>query len=373
MAPSNFSTDEVTRYSRHFVLPGFGVEAQKRLKASRVAVIGAGGLGAPALYYLAAAGVGTIGIFDADTVSLSNLQRQILFKSEDIGQSKAKRAATRLAELNNTIRVEVFDRRVTRDNAMELLTNFDILVDATDNFPARYLLNDVSVLLNKPLVYGSVFRFEGQVAVFNHKGSCTYRDLYPEPPLPGSVPDCEQGGVLGVLPGIVGCYQASETIKIATDLGEPLTNQVLMIDLLTMENRVIRIADQNKRAIVQGLVDYEHFCGLTSPKKDMKEVTVQQLKELIDTKSDFQLIDVREPHEFDTCNLGGELIPQAEIPHNVDRISRDKQVVIHCRSGARSGNMVQWLEKNHGFTNLYNLKGGILAWADQIDPTMPKY
>jgi adenylyltransferase/sulfurtransferase len=368
-----FSSDELIRYSRHFVLPGFGETAQHKLREARVLVVGAGGLGAPVLYYLAAAGVGTLGVADADQVSLSNLQRQILFTEQDLGKNKALAASERLKALNAHIRVEPTPQQITAANALSLLASYDVVIDATDNFPTRYLLNDACVLVNRPLVYGSVFRYEGQVAVFNFEGGPNYRDLYPQPPTPGAVPNCEQGGVLGVLPGIIGCYQANEAIKIIAGLGRSLAGHLLLIDTLTLETTRIAVPQRNQRAAIKNLIDYDHFCGLTKSDKAMKEVTVQELKAMIDSKEDFQLIDVREPHEYDICNLQGELIPQGEIPHQVDRISKDKKVVIHCRSGARSGNMVGWLEKNHGFTNLYNLKGGILAWADQIDPSVPKY
>lgn len=368
-----FDHDERIRYSRHFVLPGFGTEGQQRLKTGRVLVVGAGGLGAPVLYYLAAAGVGKIGIADADAVSLSNLQRQILFTEADIGHNKAVCAANRLKALNPLLQFEVISEYITTTNALSLLKEYDLVVDATDNFPTRYLLNDACVLSHLPLVYGSVFRYEGQVAVFNFNGGPNYRDLYPAPPAPGTVPDCEQGGVLGVLPGLIGCYQANEAIKLLSGIGEPLAGKLLLVDSLTLETSIIQVPDRNQKSGIKKLIDYDHFCGVTKKDLPMKEVTVQELKALMDKKADFQLIDVREPHEYDICNLEGELIPQAEIPQNVDKISRDKQVVIHCRSGARSGNMVTWLEKNHGFTNLYNLKGGILAWADQIDPSVTKY
>ncbi|MBY0434727.1 MAG: ThiF family adenylyltransferase, partial [Cyclobacteriaceae bacterium] len=360
---------------RHFVLPGFGPEAQKKLKGASVLVVGAGGLGAPVLYYLATAGVGHIGIADADDVSLSNLQRQILFTENDLGKNKAQQAADRLRELNSDVTISVVAVRVDSKNALEIIKPYDVVVDATDNFPTRYLLNDACVLSQKPLIYGSVFRYEGQVAVFNHLGGPNYRDLYPVPPAPGAVPDCEQGGVLGVLPGVIGSLQANEVIKILTGIGDVLSGKLIVFDSLSAEMQTITIPDKQSRISIKNLIDYDEFCGV---KKDiqpiaMKEVTVQELKQLKDSKADFQLIDVREPHEYDICNLEGELIPQSEIPHSVDKISRDKKVVIHCRSGARSGNMVTWLEKNHGFTNLYNLKGGILAWADQIDSSVPKY
>ncbi|RAW01227.1 molybdopterin-synthase adenylyltransferase MoeB [Pseudochryseolinea flava] len=374
------STDEVKRYSRHLVLQEFGLENQLKLKKSKVLVVGAGGLGSPALLYLAAAGIGTIGIADFDRVDVSNLQRQVLFDINAVGRNKAQAAKERLSLLNPEINFEIYTEKLTSLNALAIVQQYDVVLDGTDNFPTRYLMNDACVLANKPLVYGSILRFEGQVAVFNYRKtdgsySANYRDLFASPPDPASVPNCEQAGVLGVLPGMIGSMQASEVIKVITGLGEPLYDKLLLFDSLSMQQTIIGLPRGNSRNSIQKLIDYDEFCGLSlgANKNDMKEVTVQELKELIDSKADFQLIDVREPHEFDICNLEGELIPQAEIPSNVDRISKDKKVVIHCRSGARSGNMVQWLEKNHGFTNLYNLKGGILAWAREIDPTMPSY
>ncbi len=371
----NFSKDEQIRYSRHFVLPQFGPDAQQKLKNSKVIVVGAGGLGSPVLLYLAAAGVGRIKIIDNDLVSLSNLQRQVLFTTEDLNQSKAETAAHKIKRLNPTIIVESIGERITATNALSLLSDGEVIVDCTDNFPTRYLLNDACVLLNKPLVYGSVFRYEGQVAVFNFLLGVNYRDFYPNPPDPNSVPNCEEGGVLGVLTGIIGCIQANETLKILTGFGEPLAGRVLIFDSMTLDSTLIKIPDRKSRDTIKTLINYDEFCKIeqTKPTKSMKEVTVQELKEMMDKNSDFQLIDVREPHEYDICNLGGELIPQGEIPHSVARISKDKKVIVQCRSGARSGNMVQWLEKNHGFTNLYNLKGGILAWAKEIDTSMPTY
>ncbi len=371
---SPFSPDELARYSRHFVLPGFGVEGQTRLKKASAVVIGAGGLGAPVLSYLAAAGVGKIGIVDDDMVSLSNLQRQILFTTEDIGKGKADCARNRLIAINPGSIVHSIPVRITATNALDLIGPYDIIVDCTDNFPTRYLLNDACVLLNKPLIYGSIFRYEGHVSVLNHAGGPTYRDLYPAPPKPGTIPDCEQGGVLGTLPGIIGSIQANEVIKVLTGAGETLSGKLFLLDSQTMETRIIALPKKQNHNI-KNLIDYDQFCGLGTETKDktMKEVTVQELKALQDAKGEFQLIDVREPHEYDICNLGGELIPMAELPHHVGEISKTKKVIIHCRSGGRSGNMVQWLEKNHGFTNLYNLKGGILAWADLIDPSVTKY
>lgn len=370
----SFSSEEQVRYSRHFVLQDFGTEAQLKLKKASVAIIGAGGLGNPVLLYLAAAGVGSIKIIDNDIVSLSNLQRQILFTVDDLNHPKAERAASRISRLNPTINIEAIRERIESTNALTLLEKIDVVLDCTDNFATRYLLNDACVLLDKPLVYGSVFRYEGQVGVFNYKRGANYRDFYPTPPDAGQVPNCEEGGVLGVLTGIIGSLQANEAIKIITGLGEPLAGKVLIFDSTTLESTFVKIPDRKSRDAIKTLINYDEFCNTTSkPKSAMKEITVQELKEMMDAKADFQLIDVREPHEFDICNLNGELIPQGEIPHSVERVSKVKKVVIHCRSGARSGNMVQWLEKNHGFTNLYNLKGGVLAWAKEIDTSMPTY
>lgn len=369
-----FSQEETERYSRHFVLPGFGEEAQAKLRAGKVMVVGAGGLGCPVLQYLTAAGVGTIGIIDHDQVSLSNLQRQVLYSIEDIGKSKAEVAAKKLLTLNPQIHIHPISQKIDSSNGLEFLKEYDVVVDCTDNFPTRYLLNDACVLLNIPLVYGSIFRYEGQVSVFNYNQGPTYRDLYSLPPDPHTVPSCEEGGVLGVLAGIIGSLQANEAIKILTNYAEPLSGKLLLLDSATLKTHLITIPNKNERKNVSRLINYDDFCNRTIKTiSTMKEVTVQELKALKDKGADFQLIDVREPHEYDICNLDGELIPQAEIPHNVDKISRVKQVVIHCRSGARSGNMVRWLETNHGFTNLYNLKGGILAWAKEIDNSMPTY
>ncbi len=370
----DFSQEEQIRYSRHFVLPEFGVPSQHKLKNARVTVVGAGGLGCPVLLYLAAAGIGSIKIIDDDQITLSNLQRQVLFTTDDINQSKALVASNKLKSLNPNIRVEVVQAKLSAANALTLLSDSDVIVDCTDNFPSRYLINDASVLLDKPLVYGSVFRYEGQVAVFNFNKGVNYRDFFPLPPDPKSVPNCEEGGVLGVLPGIIGCMQANEVLKIITGFGKPLAGEVVVYDSVSLESTRIKIPNRNSRESIKNLVNYDEFCGLNTPKASlMKEVTVQELKAMQESGEDFQLIDVREPHEYDICSLGGELIPQGEIPHSVDRVSKDKKVIVQCRSGARSGNMVQWLEKNHGFTNLYNLKGGILAWAKEIDTSMPTY
>lgn len=366
----DFSRSEQERYSRHFVLPQFGPEAQRKLRQARVAVVGAGGLGAPVVSYLAAAGIGTLRIIDNDVVQLSNLQRQILFTVEDIGNNKAMCAQRRIGALNPEIQVEAKAVKIASYNALELLKGVDLIVDATDNFPTRYLLNDSSVLLNVPLVYGSIFRYEGQVSVFNHGGGPTYRDLFPEPPKPGTVPDCEEGGVLGVLPGIIGSVQANEVIKLITGIGEVLSGKLFLLDSLSMESRLVGLPKKRDHHIDK-LIDYDQFCGVVSSGNGhMKEVTVQELKALMDKDANFQLIDVREPHEHDRGNIGGELIPMAQVPTNLTRIDSSKQVIVYCRSGARSGQVVRWLEQAHGITNAYNLKGGIIAWSREIDPSI---
>lgn len=379
--------EEITRYSRHLVLDEIGMHGQEKLKSAKVLIVGAGGLGSPSSLYLAAAGVGTIGIADHDTLDTSNLQRQVLYSSSDVGKKKAELAVKKLEALNPFISVRAITERITSSNALAIISDFDIVLDGTDNFPTRYLLNDACVLLDKTLIYGSILKFEGQVSVLNYlrrdgTRSSNYRDLFPEPPSPDMVQNCEQAGVIGVLPGIIGTIQASETIKIITGTGEPLTDKLLIFDTLSLEQTIINIPNRQSRETIKSLINYEDFCGISREKNkslagnqsnNMKELTVQELKKLKDTGADFQLIDVREPHEFEICNLDGELIPMSEIPYNVDKIAKDKQVVIHCRSGKRSGDMLLWLEKNHGFTNLYNLRGGILAWAKEIDPEMPQY
>lgn len=377
---SKLSPEEKNRYSRHLVLKDFGVEGQLKLKQASVLVVGAGGLGCPALLYLAAAGVGTLGIVDFDVVQESNLQRQVLFRMDDIGTNKANAATNHLRDLNPLISITSYPVRLTSQNALDIIGNYDLVIDGSDNFPTRYLVNDACVLLDKSFVYGSVLEYEGQVSVFNvllnSQYSSNYRDLFPFPPLPDKVPNCEQAGVLGVLPGIIGSIQANEAIKVLTGIGEPLIDRLLLLDSLTLETTLIKIQNKQARLEIKNLVDYEDFCGISEKKiksLGMKEITVQELQDLQQSGTDFQLIDVREPHEYDICHIEGELIPLAEVPHNIDKISRAKKVVIYCRSGGRSGQIIQWLEKNHKLDNLYNLKGGILAWAREIDPSMPTY
>lgn len=373
---NKLTTAEVSRYSRHLNLPGFGHEGQQKLIGSRVLVIGAGGLGCPALQYLAAAGVGTLGIVDGDLAEESNLQRQVLYNTSDIGKPKASLAAHRLTRLNPHVAVQPHVLRLTAHNALELCKAYDLIIDGSDNFPTRYLINDACVLLDKPWVYGAVFRYEGQLSVFNTSSaegrSNTYRDVFPSPPSPGEVLNCEESGVLGALPGLIGCLMAMEAMKLITGTGQPLRNTLVLWDGLTAASTRVRTPNGDQRLRVTKLIDYDVFCGLKSEARSapMKEVTVQELKSMMDTQVDFQLIDVREVHENEAGNLGGELIPMAEVPHNLGKIDKAKKVVVHCRSGGRSGNIIQWLEKNYGYENLYNLKGGIMAWAKEIDPSV---
>lgn len=378
MSEINLSPKEMARYARHITIPEFNLEGQKKLKAAKVLVIGSGGLGSPVLFYLAAAGVGHLGIVDFDVVDESNLQRQILFTVDDVGKSKAETAKDRLLSLNPHIKITVHNTRFTKENALEIIEQYDIVADGTDNFPTRYLVNDACVLSGKTNVYASIFRFEGQVSVFNHlneDGSRgpNYRDMFPEPPPPGLVPNCAEGGVLGVLPGIIGSMQASEVIKIITGVGEPLAGRIFLFDAASFTTRILKV-NKHPDTKIKELIKYEQFCGIL-PKADkpVKEVTVKDLYNFQTQGIDFQLIDVREPHEYSIANLDGELIPLATIVEAANRILKDKKVIIHCRSGVRSANAIRELENLFGFDNLYNLKGGILAWSKEIDSSVPTY
>lgn len=370
-----FSNEELARYSRHILLPEFNIEGQRKLKQSRVLIVGAGGLGCPMLLYLAAAGVGTIGIVDFDVVDQSNLHRQVLFTVKDIGKPKAKIAAKKLKKLNPEIKINVHNLKLSSDNALEILKDYDLVADGTDNFPTRYLVNDACVILQKPNVHGSIFRFEGQVSVFNYQfkdGSFgpQYRDIFPDPPPPGLVPSCAEGGVLGVLPGIIGSLQASEVIKVLVGIGDPLAGKLFIFDALTLETRVLKIRKNPALIPESKLIDYENFCGVSNTSnKNIQEITAEELKEIIDSgKEKFQIIDVRKQYEFDIGNIGGIHTPLDEIEFRMKEISTEVKKIVLCRSGVRSQSAIEKLQSS-GFKNLYNLKGGLLEWAKKIDPS----
>lgn len=387
-----FSKEELSHYSRHFSLPEIGLEGQRKLKNSKVLVIGTGGLGAPMLQYLAAAGIGTIGLVDFDRVEASNLHRQVLFGISDVGRPKVEAAEERLQEINPHITIHTHEVRLTSENALDILKDYDIVADGTDNFPTRYLVNDASVMLKKPNVYASIFQFEGQVSVFNYldkegNRGPNYRDLFPEPPPPGLVPSCAEAGVLGVLPGIIGSLQANEVIKLAAGIGEPLAGKLFLFDALNFSTRTVRITKNEgnpltgKNPSITELIDYEAFCGIPGAtgeesqevQSGVTEISVKEYKSWLEEGEDVQLIDVREPYEFEIAQIGGKLIPLKKVLDNADKISRDKKVVVHCRSGKRSADAIQQLQEKYGFDNLYNLKGGILAWSKEIDSSVPEY
>jgi molybdopterin/thiamine biosynthesis adenylyltransferase/rhodanese-related sulfurtransferase len=376
------SKEEVLRYSRHLIMPEVGMEGQEKLKAARVLCIGTGGLGSPLALYLAAAGVGTLGLVDFDVVDFSNLQRQVIHFTSDVGRPKLKSAAEKIAAINPFVNVKPFETRLTSENALKIFEGFDIIVDGTDNFPTRFLVNDACVFTGKPNVYGSIFRFEGQASVFAAKDGPCYRCLYPEPPPPGLVPSCAEGGVLGILPGLVGLIQATEAIKLIIGKGEPLIGRLLLVDALGMRFRELKLRKNpdcvvcGKHPTVTKLIDYEEFCGLRGQEKPVStnsfEISVEELKRRLDAKEDVFILDVREPHEYQICNLNGHLIPLNDLPKRVNELDPDKEVVVHCKMGGRSAMAVEFLHKS-GFTKAKNLTGGIIAWSDKIDPKVPKY
>jgi adenylyltransferase/sulfurtransferase len=382
----NFSSQEMKRYARHFTLPEFGTEGQKKLKTSKVLVIGAGGLGCPVLSYLTAAGVGTIGIVDFDVVDESNLQRQILFGVSSLGKSKSQNACNRLMDLNPHVELKIFEEKFTVQNALKIAENFDLIIDGTDNFPTRYLVNDVSVLLKKPNIYGSIFRFEGQASVFSYEDGPCYRCLYPEPPTPGLVPSCAEGGVLGVLPGIVGSIQATEAIKVLTGMGESLKGYLLLFDALSMEFQKLPLKKNPQCAICGGhpsirkLVDYEEFCGLGRGgqpvelnQKPFQEISVHGLKEILDNQPHVKVIDVREEFERDIAMIPGTMhIPMGQMESRLNEFDKNEEIVVHCKMGGRSAQICQLLV-DHGFTHVRNVVGGITAWAQEIDDSVPTY
>jgi len=379
------TNDEILRYSRHLIIPEVGIEGQQKLKAAKVLLVGAGGLGAPLGLYLAAAGVGRIGLVDFDTVDFTNLQRQVIHFTQDVGRKKLDSAAEKMQAINPALKIDRHEVALSSENALEILKDYDMVVDGTDNFPTRYLVNDACVLLKKPNVYGSIFRFEGQATIFATEGGPCYRCLYPEPPPPGLVPSCAEGGVLGILPGTVGLIQATEAVKLILGIGEPLIGRLLLYDALAMRFRELKLRKNpecpvcGEHRTITELIDYHQFCGIPKqpaaeePKMSDTDIDVVELKEKMDRGDNFVLIDVREPHEYKICNLpGAKLIPLGEFPQHVNEFDKNADIVIHCRSGMRSAKACAILRQN-GFEHVRNVTGGILAWSDKVDPTVPKY
>jgi len=379
------SKDEILRYSRHLIIPEVGIEGQQKLKAAKVLLIGAGGLGAPLGLYLAAAGVGRLGMVDFDVVDFTNLQRQVIHSTADVGRKKLDSAAAKMQAINPHIEIVKHETALSSENALDILKDYDIVVDGTDNFPTRYLVNDACVLLGKPNVYGSIFRFEGQATIFAYQGGPCYRCLYPEPPPPGLVPSCAEGGVLGILPGTVGLIQATETVKLILGIGEPLVGRLLLYDALGLRFRELKLR-RNPECPVCGdhptvtkLIDYQQFCGIphAQPAQETQmnsgEIDVTEVKAKLDRGDNFVLIDVREPHEYRICNIpAAKLVPLGEFPRRVGEFDPNAEIVIHCKMGGRSAKACAVL-RQAGFLNVRNMTGGILAWADKVDPTVPKY
>jgi adenylyltransferase/sulfurtransferase len=377
--------NELARYSRHLILPEVGEEGQRKLKAARVLCVGTGGLGSPLALYLAAAGVGTLGLVDFDVVDASNLQRQIIHSTADIGRKKLDSAAERLQALNPDLNVVKHDTRLASANALDILKDYDVIADGTDNFPTRYLVNDACVLLGKPNVYGSIFRFEGQASVFATEDGPCYRCLYPEPPPPGLVPSCAEGGVLGVLPGLVGVIQATETIKLILGKGSPLVGRLLLVDALNMRFRELKLGKNPECPVcgahpaVTQLIDYQQFCGIAPAAKEeiavkngIPQISAIELKRRMDAGEDLLVLDVREPFEYQIANIGGKLIPQNEVPQRLNEIDGDREIVVHCKAGGRSQRIAELL-KQSGYRNVSNLAGGILAWSNEVDAAVAKY
>lgn len=380
------TNQELRRYSRHLLIPEFGREGQERLKQSSVLIVGAGGLGSPASMYLAAAGVGRIGLVDFDTIDDTNLQRQLLYSSDQVGQKKLVKAKERLNGINPNVTIETHATQLTSENALAIIDQYDLVIDGTDNFPTRYLVNDACVMLGKPNVYGSIFRFEGQVSVFGTEDGPCYRCLYPDPPPPGLVPSCAEGGVLGVLPGIVGSLQANEAIKTLAGIGDTLAGRLLLFDALHMEFTEVKVR-KNEACVVCGpeptvteLIDYEEFCGVSPAQEQEAEpmtangiITATQVKNLLDKDTDFVLLDVRELPETQICQIPESThIPMGQVPQRLDELPKDKQIVCYCRTGGRSGQVAQFL-RGKGYDDVQNLTGGIHAWIDDVDPDLPKY
>jgi len=385
----DLTNDDLGRYSRHLILPEVGMEGQQRLKAAKVLCVGTGGLGSPLALYLAAAGIGTLGLVDFDVVDSSNLQRQIIHSTKDIGRKKIESAKEKLNALNPSLNVVTHDTMLTSANALEIFAQYDIIADGTDNFQTRYLVNDACVLLSKPNAYGSIFRFEGQASVFATEDGPCYRCLYPEPPPPGLVPSCAEGGVLGILPGIVGVIQATEVIKLILGKGESLIGRLLLVDALTMRFRELKLRKNpdcpvcGTNPTVTELIDYNQFCGIApepaqaaTVKNGIPQISVKELKARLDKKEanndNFLLLDVREPYEFQIAQIGGKLIPQNDVANRLSELNPAQEIIVHCRSGVRSQKIAELL-KQSGFEKVSNLAGGILAWSDEIDPTVTKY
>ena len=378
------TNEEVARYSRHLIMPEVGMEGQLKLKAASVVCIGAGGLGSPVALYLAAAGVGRIGIVDFDVVDYSNLQRQIIHGTPDVGRKKLDSAADRLKSINPEVKVVQYEVALSSDNALEILEGYDVVVDGTDNFPTRYLVNDACVLLGKPNVYGSIFRFEGQASVFATTDGPCYRCLYPEPPPPGLVPSCAEGGVLGILPGVIGTIQATEAVKLIIGVGEPLVNRFMIYDALRMRFRELKLRKDpecpacGENPTIQQLIDYDQFCGLTptaiqGEASEGVDATVEELKARLDHQDDIFILDVREPQEYQICQIpGSKLIPLGDLPKRLSELEGHDEMVVHCKSGVRSAKAVRLL-REAGFKKAQNLSGGIMAWIERIDPSLPKY
>jgi molybdopterin/thiamine biosynthesis adenylyltransferase/rhodanese-related sulfurtransferase/molybdopterin converting factor small subunit len=375
--------EEFQRYSRHLIMPEVGVEGQLKLKAARVVCIGAGGLGSPSAMYLSAAGIGTLGLVDFDVVDASNLHRQIIYGTPDVGRRKLEAATERLKGLNPSVKVVAHETALTSKNALEVLREYDVVVDGTDNFQTRYLVNDACVLLGKPNVYGSIFRFDGQASVFAMPGGPCYRCLYPEPPPPGLVPSCAEGGVLGVLPGVIGVIQATEAIKLILKAGQPLVGRLLLYDALTMRFRELKLRRDvdcpicGDHPTITALIDYDAFCGVvparTAPPSDVPEISVEDLKARLDRGDDVFVLDVREPNEYQICRIeGSTLIPLGQVAARASELDPSRDLVVHCKGGTRSAKAVALLQER-GFTRIWNLRGGIMKWIDQVDPTQPKY
>jgi adenylyltransferase/sulfurtransferase len=377
------SNDEISRYSRHLIMPEVALDGQKKLKAAKVLTVGTGGLGSPLALYLAAAGVGTLGIVDFDVVDESNLQRQILHGTSDVGRPKVESARDRIEDINPNVNVVVHEEALTSENALDIFADYDVIVDGTDNFPTRYLVNDACVLLGKPNVYGSIFRFEGQASVFwAEEGPC-YRCLYPEPPPPGLVPSCAEGGVLGILPGAIGTIQATETVKLILGIGEPLIGRLMLYDALGMSFREMKLRkDPNcpvcgENPTVTELIDYQEFCGIpqaaaAEQANGVPEISVTELKRKMDAGENIYVLDVREPHEYEVANIGVRLVPLGELPQRLAEFDQNENLAIHCKTGGPSAKAVKLLQYAD-FQNVYNVKGGITAWSEEIDPSIPTY